>query len=196
MVSRIPSVDGAQVLDVATGTGLVARELTERGHRVIGIDQSEGMLARASTRRKGGGSLQLALGCAERLPFGSETFGAVTFTYLLRYVDEPASVLSELSRVLAPGGTLANLEFHVPPNPVWRAAWRVYTGVALPVAGAAISRDWYDVGRFLGPSIRDFYERHPLEEQLRMWREAGIVDLQVRLMSLGGGIVISGRKSG
>ena len=58
--------------------------------------------------------------------------------------------------------------------------------------GGSISQGWYDVGRFLGPSIRAFYERWPLERQLELWREAGIADVRARRMSLGGGVVIWG----
>ena len=85
------------------------------------------------------------------------------------------------------------LEFCVPRG-VWRPLWELYVGVGLPAAGRLISRGWYDVGRFLGPSIRGFYEQWPLERQLELWREAGIVDVQARRMSLGGGVVISGRR--
>jgi demethylmenaquinone methyltransferase/2-methoxy-6-polyprenyl-1,4-benzoquinol methylase len=96
--------------------------------------------------------------------------------------------------VLKPGGTLANLEFAVPSNPVWRALWFVYTRVGLPVAGRVASKAWYDVGRFLGPSISGFYRRHPPSEQLAMWRKAGIETVHARPMSLGGGVVIWGSR--
>jgi demethylmenaquinone methyltransferase/2-methoxy-6-polyprenyl-1,4-benzoquinol methylase len=128
------------------------------------------------------------------LPFADCTFDAVTFTYLLRYVDEPASVLSELARVLREGGTLASLEFHVPRNPAWRAAWHLYTRAVMPVVGRIVSRPWYEVGRFLGTSISRFYERYPLERQLSMWRAAGLSEVRARVMSLGGAVVIWGRK--
>jgi demethylmenaquinone methyltransferase/2-methoxy-6-polyprenyl-1,4-benzoquinol methylase len=118
----------------------------------------------------------------------------VTFTYLLRYVDDPAATLAELARVLRPGGTLANLEFHVPSEPVWRPAWRLYTRAVLPAAGRLVSRAWYEVGRFLGPSIEDLYRRLPLVDQLTLWRRAGIGDVRARVMSLGGGVVVWGRK--
>jgi demethylmenaquinone methyltransferase/2-methoxy-6-polyprenyl-1,4-benzoquinol methylase len=62
--------------------------------------------------------------------------------------------------------------------------------VGLPVAGAVISPGWREVGRFLGPSIRDFHARHDIVE---LWREAGVADVRARRMSLGGGIVLWGR---
>jgi demethylmenaquinone methyltransferase/2-methoxy-6-polyprenyl-1,4-benzoquinol methylase len=198
LVSRVPASPDARLLDVATGTGSVALDLARAtGSRVVGMDQSEPMLRTARARLAGDGvadRVSLALGRAECLPFPDETFDAVTFTYLLRYVDEPTSVLSELARVLREGGTLASLEFHVPGNPAWRAAWHLYTRGVMPVVGRIVSRPWYEVGRFLGPSISRFYERYPLERQLSMWRAAGLSEVRARVMSLGGAVVIWGRK--
>src|SRR4029453_15488044 len=106
------------------------------------------------------------------LPDGS--FAALTVTYLMRYVDDPGATLGELARVVRPGGTIAGLEFGVPPNPVARALWRFYVGVGLPLAGRLISPGWGAVGDFLGPSIEQFWERLPLPELLDLWRSAGI----------------------
>jgi demethylmenaquinone methyltransferase/2-methoxy-6-polyprenyl-1,4-benzoquinol methylase len=132
---------------------------------------------------------------AERLPFPPTSFDALTFTYLLRYVDDPASVLRGLAEAVRPGGTVASLEFGVPRRVVWHAAWWLYTRVVLPVAGRFVSREWYAVGRFLGPSISGYVRRHPLEDQLRHWREAGLHVIGVRTMSLGGGVVIWGQRA-
>mgnify|MGYP003407360041 CR=1 FL=1 len=95
------------------------------------------------------------------------------------------------TRVVRPGGTIASLEFCLPRG-VWRPLWELYVGVGLPAAGRVISRGWYEVGRFLGPSIRGFYEQWPLERQLELWQRAGIAEVQARRMSLGGGVVIGG----
>ncbi len=190
MVSRVPR-DGGTVLDIATGTGLVAERLLARGHRVTGLDQSPDMLAVA--RRRFGDRIELVEASATEIPFPNASFDHLTFTYLLRYVDDPGATLVELARVVRPGGTIASLEFCVPRG-VWRPLWDLYVGVGLPVAGRLISRGWYDVGRFLGPSIRGFYEEWPLERQLELWREAGIMDVRARRMSLGGGVVIWGRR--
>ena len=190
MVSRVPR-DGGTVLDVATGTGLVAERLLARGHRVTGLDQSPDMLAVA--RRRFGDRIELVEASATKIPFPNASFDHLTFTYLLRYVDDPGATLAELARVVRPGGTIASLEFCVPRG-VWRPLWDLYVEVGLPVAGRLLSRGWYDVGRFLGPSIRGFYEEWPLERQLELWREAGIMDVRARRMSFGGGVVIWGRR--
>ncbi len=181
------------MLDVATGTGAVARELIRRyGCTVVGLDQSPEMLAEA--RRRLGDEVDLVEGRAEELPFADASFDALTFTYLLRYVDDPAATLRELARVVRPGGTIASLEFAV-PHGAWRPLWELYVRVGLPAAGRAVSPGWHEVGRFLGPSIRGFYARFPLPGVLELWRDAGIEDVHARTMSLGGGVVIWGRRS-
>jgi len=193
LVSRIDAGEGDTVLDVATGTGAVARELIrQKGCTVVGLDQSPEMLAEA--RRRLGGDVRLVEGTAERLPFDDASFDALTFTYLLRYVDDPAATLRELARVVRPGGTIASLEFAVPRR-LWRPLWELYVRTTLPIAGRAISPGWQRVGGFLGTSIRDFSARWPDERLLRAWRDARIEDVRSRRLSLGGAIVIWGRRS-
>jgi demethylmenaquinone methyltransferase / 2-methoxy-6-polyprenyl-1,4-benzoquinol methylase len=197
LVSAVAPRAGDRVLDVATGTGMVAAELLGRADcSVVGIDQSAEMLAAARRRfaAEAGSRVELIEGQAEALPFADESFDALTFTYLLRYVDDPAATMRELARVLRAGGRIASLEFGVPPWPPARAAWRLYTAVGLPALGRMASREWFEVGRFLGPSIRGFYERHPLERIADYWRQVGLEDVQVRRMSLGGGVIMVARK--
>ncbi|MFL5821727.1 MAG: class I SAM-dependent methyltransferase [Solirubrobacteraceae bacterium] len=199
MVARVRASPGDRVLDVATGTGLVARELVRRyGCSVIGLDQSEEMLAGARARLAASPDLaariELVRGEAERLPFADAEFDALTFTYLLRYVDDPPATLRELARVVRPGGTIASLEFALPRRPL-RAPWLVYTRLGLPALGRLVSPAWQEVGRFLGPSIADFYARHPLEGMPAMWRAAGIERVGIRRMSLGAGMVMWGVRS-
>ncbi|HLH45973.1 MAG TPA: class I SAM-dependent methyltransferase, partial [Acidimicrobiales bacterium] len=192
MVDPIAAAAPATVLDVATGTAGVALQLAARTPaRVTGVDLTVEMLrvgasnvARSPQRAR----VDLVAGRAESLPFPDACFDALTFTYLLRYVADPAATLRELARVVRPGGVVANLEFHVPPSPLWRALWVLYTRILLPAAGWVTGgREWYDVGRFLGPSISRHYEAYPTERHVELWREAGIEDVTVRLMSLGGG---------
>jgi len=197
LVSRVDAGAGKSVLDVATGTGAVAIELArQKGCDVVGVDQSPEMLGEAE-RRIGAADLdariRLVESRAEELPFGDGSFDGLTFTYLLRYVEDPAATMRELARVLRPGGTIAMLEFGVPRR-IWRAPWELYVRVGLPLAGRAISPGWHEVGGFLGTSIRDFYARLPLDRQLALWLEAGVEDIRVRRLSLGGGIVIWGRR--
>ena len=89
---------------------------------------------------------------------------------------------------------MAGLEFFVPPGILARAPWEAYVRIGLPLAGRTVSRGWGEVGRFLGPSIRDFYRRHPLERQVALWRDAGINEVLARSLSLGGGLVTWGTR--
>jgi demethylmenaquinone methyltransferase / 2-methoxy-6-polyprenyl-1,4-benzoquinol methylase len=193
LVSRVDVGPRATVLDVATGTGAVARELLARKDcTVVALDQSPEMLAEA--RRRLPAEVKLVQARAEELPFPDAAFDALTFTYLLRYVDDPAATLRELARVVGPGGTLAGLEFAVPRG-VWRPLWDAYVGGVLPLAGRALRGGWADVGEFLGPSIRDFYAKHSERDLLELWWDAGIRDVRARRLSLGGGIVTWGRRA-
>ena len=190
LVSRLPR-DHGHVLDVATGTGLVAAELVRRGFRVTGVDQSPEMLAGA--RRRFGGSVELVEAAAESLPFPDGAFDHLTFTYLLRYVGDPGATLVELARVVRPGGVVASLEFGVPRG-VARPAWELYVRAGLPLAGRVLRNGWREVGDFLGGSIRSFWDAFPPERQLELWGAAGIREVQVRRLSLGGGVVTWGRR--
>lgn len=190
LVSRLPR--GGRVLDVATGTGLVAAELIRRGFEVTGVDQSAEMLDVA--RRRFGDKVELVEASADSLPFANDTFDHLTFTYLLRYVDDPGATLAELARVVRAGGTVASLEFGVPGG-LARPLWELYVGGVLPLAGRVLRQGWREVGDFLGGSIRSYWAEYPIERQLELWSAAGFQGLEVRRLSLGGGVVIWGTRA-
>ena len=199
LVRKVQAGSGDTVLDVATGTGMVAEALVRRyGCTVVGLDQSSEMLSGAQAKLdcdpQLASNIELVRGEAESLPFGDREFEHLTFTYLLRYVDDPGATLTELARVVKPGGRVASLEFMLPPNPMARSLWHAYTRAAMPLLGRLISPEWHEVGRFLGPSISDLYRRFPLERQLELWRAAGIEQVDARVMSFGGGVVIWGTR--
>jgi demethylmenaquinone methyltransferase/2-methoxy-6-polyprenyl-1,4-benzoquinol methylase len=170
---------------------------TDQTRTVAGIDQSPEMLAAGRERVEQAGlgdRIELREGRAEELPFTAGEFDGLTFTYLLRYVDDVPATLRELGRVVRPGGTVAMLEFGLPRG-VWRPLWELYVRVGLPAAGAVVSPGWGGVGRFLGPSIRGFWREWPEPRLLEAWREAGLTDVQARRLSVGGGIVVWGRRA-
>jgi demethylmenaquinone methyltransferase/2-methoxy-6-polyprenyl-1,4-benzoquinol methylase len=217
-----PSFPGPQrrlVLDVASGTAGVALQIASRtGASVVGVDLTEEMLrqgqrnvaaARRATARGTarpdaaareaagpGARVCLVAGRAEELPFPDASFDALTFTYLLRYVDDPQATLAELARVIKPGGLAASLEFSVPPNPAWRSAWWLYTRLVLPAGGLITGGpEWLRVGRFLGPNISGHYRNYPISWTVDAWRKAGFDDVGFRLMSLGGGLIMWGTRN-
>jgi demethylmenaquinone methyltransferase/2-methoxy-6-polyprenyl-1,4-benzoquinol methylase len=198
LVSRIPA-HAKRTVDVASGTAAVSIALAraEPERTIVGIDQSKEMLAAGGARVEQAGlasRIELREGRAEALPFADGEFDALTFTYLLRYVDDPAATMRELARVVKPGGVIAMQEFGLPRG-IWRPLWELYVRVGLPLAGAVVSPGWHEVGSFLGPSIRGFYARLPLEAQLALWRDAGITDVRCRRLSVGGGVVVWGTRT-
>jgi demethylmenaquinone methyltransferase/2-methoxy-6-polyprenyl-1,4-benzoquinol methylase len=201
MIDRVLPAPGGVILDVASGTAGVAIQLARRsGARVVGADLTRQMLARGKQNVAETGlsdRITLVTGRAEQLPFPDASFDALTFTYLLRYVDDPQATLAELARVVKPGGKVASLEFCAPPSAFWRAAWWLYTRTLLPAGGLLTGgREWLDVGRFLGPNISAHYRKYPVDWTVRAWREAGFTDVGTDLMSLGGGLIMWGTRSG
>jgi demethylmenaquinone methyltransferase / 2-methoxy-6-polyprenyl-1,4-benzoquinol methylase len=199
LVNHLAPHRPSTVLDVATGTAGVAIALAaETEARITGLDVSDAMLERGRERVRRAGlasHISLERGRAEALPSAAGSFDAVSFTYLLRYVADPEATVAELARVIRPGGHMASLDFYVPPSSIGRAAWWVYTRLVLPVAGWLLGgRAWWDVGRFLGPNIEGHYRAWPLVRIVDAWKAAGMVDVEWRVMSLGGGLVMWGTK--
>jgi demethylmenaquinone methyltransferase / 2-methoxy-6-polyprenyl-1,4-benzoquinol methylase len=198
LVSRVGVGPDDVVLDLATGTGAVALELVRRtGCSVVGVDQSPEMLAEARRRisRASTTRIRLVEGSAERLAFDDASFDGLTAAYLLRYLSDLPTGLRNLARVLRPGAPFALLDFGVPPAPLPRAAWDLYVDVGLPTLGRVISPGWYEVGRFLGGSIRDFDERWPVRRLVEVATEAGFKGVRARRLSLGGCTVLWGRRA-
>jgi demethylmenaquinone methyltransferase / 2-methoxy-6-polyprenyl-1,4-benzoquinol methylase len=199
LVSKTNAVPGARVLDVAAGTQLVSRELAVRRNlRVVALDQSEPMLRAGREPNALAGlddRIAPVLGRAERLPFRDEAFDAVTLTYLLRYVEDPAATVRELVRVVRPGGSIAMLEFHAPTGAFTRAGWTAYTRLAMPVLGALASPAWARTAAFLGPSVARFVRDHPLEGWVRWFQAAGIRHVRTRTFLFGSAVVLWGVKA-
>ncbi len=199
LVRLIDPQPGARILDVAAGTGLVTEALARHSRcEIVALDQSGPMLAAARARLDRHPELAervtLVRGEAEQLPFEDGEFDALTFTYLLRYVDDRPATMRELARVVKPGGRIGMVEFGVPARPRLRALWRVQTRVALPLVGRLVSPAWEEVGRFLGPNIEQLYADEP--DLPGLWTRAGIADVAIERMSFGAGVVMSGVRNG
>lgn len=199
LVERVGVAPRALVLDVAAGTGGVALALERRrGSKVVGLDLTESMVRRGVakvTERDRQRDVCFVVGRAEHLPFPDQAFDALTFGYLLRYVVDPMATMRELTRVVRPGGLVAALDFAVPPRRIWRALWHLYCRAVLPAGGLVLGgKAWFEVGRFLGPSIVDFDQRFPVSSLVETWRAAGLESVGTRHMSLGGGLVMWGTR--
>jgi demethylmenaquinone methyltransferase/2-methoxy-6-polyprenyl-1,4-benzoquinol methylase len=123
---------GCEAIDVAVGTGLLAREIvaiTGRPHDVTGIDLSEGMLAAA--RRKL--AIRLVQGMAEQLPFADNSADFLTMGYALRHVTDLVGAFREFHRVLRDGGTVVLLEIGKPTRALSHALVSAYLGRVVPL---------------------------------------------------------------
>ena len=137
--------------------------------------------------------MEFVRGEAERLPFADGEFDALTFTYLLRYVDDRAATMRELARVVKPRGRIAMIEFGVPASWSLRQLWRLYTRAGLPALGRLVSPAWFEVGRFLGPNIEQFHASEP--DLPGLWRTSGIGEVHERHLSFGAGLLLWGVRS-
>ena len=200
LLSQLRVSQQASVLDVCTGTGLVASEIAGRFRcHVVGIDLSEGMIERAQRNFKSARiapAVCLVRGRAENLPFADNSFDVIVFTYLLRYVEDPEATLCELSRVLKPEGQMVSLEFFVPRGPIVYGLWLLHTRLVMPMISRLLPGGWREVCSFLGPSISEFYRKYTLQDLSEMWARADVGQLQTRLLSLGGAVATWGTKGG
>ena len=176
---------GATVLDLACGTGDLCRELAAAGLRPIGADLSFGMLAAART------DAPLVQGDALRLPLPTGSVDGVTCGFALRNFVDLGAFLTEVGRVVRPGGRIALLEVAEPPNPVLRWGHSVYFGKVVPRIGGLLS-DRYAY-RYLPKSVA--YLPEP-PELLQLVRSAGFADAERTLLSGGIAQLLTGSRDG
>ena len=192
LVSRLPR-DGGHVLDVATGTGLVAAELLRRGFRVTGVDQSAEMLARARQRFGDTRRARRSLGGALAVRRRGVRPPHVHVPPALR--RRPGS---DARRALTRRASRRNVVAR--SSSASRADSRVRRGSCTSAPGsrspdARFADGWREVGDFLGDSIRSYWETYPIERQLELWSARASSDVEVRRLSLGGGVVMWGTRT-
>ncbi len=186
---------GGVALDIATGTGDLALELSRQGSRtVVGVDFCPEMMLAATEkieRSAPGAKIVFVTGDAMELPFASDTFDCIVNGFMLRNVADLPTTFNELLRVLKPGGRLACLDLTPPRGPL-RKFFALYIDAFVPILGGVVSRH-YDAYRYLARSL----SVHPDADRLcAMMRAAGLSDVGYRLMGFGTVAVHFGRKSG
>lgn len=172
-----------RVLDACSGTGDLAFEIHRRwGALVVGTDFSPAMLrlgARKASRKGVGRAVRFHAADTLRLPFRDGAFDACAAAFGLRNVCDPARGLSEMARVVRPGGRVLILEFTLPGNRLLRGAYRLYFDRLLPRVGRLLARSEIDAYRYLPDSVA----RWPRPDELRaMMERAGLRDVSADLL--------------
>jgi demethylmenaquinone methyltransferase/2-methoxy-6-polyprenyl-1,4-benzoquinol methylase len=196
LLKRLASVlerPDARILDLCCGTGDVLLDLQSKSRtRVLGADFCHPMLVTAHQKAAGRGFQALLIeGDAMQLPLADASLDAISMAFGFRNLVNYSGALTELQRVLKPGGTLAILEFSHPSGVLMRNAYRFYSSVVLPAVGASISgsREAYT---YLPESVSKF----PKAEALRdMLTAAGFVDSRFELLTGGVAALHSGVKA-
>ncbi len=153
---------GDVVLDLAAGTGTSSQPFADRGATVVPCDFSLGMLRVGKQARP---DLPFTAGDGTRLPFADDTFDAVTISFGLRNIVDPAAGLAELLRVTRPGGRLVVCEFSHPTNAAFRTVYLEYLMRALPAIARAVSSS-PDAYVYLAESIRAWPDQRGLADLL------------------------------
>ncbi len=180
VLAAVDPQPGERVLDLAAGTGTSSEPFAERGATVVPCDFSLGMLQVGKQARP---ALPFTAGDGTRLPFGDDTFDAVTISFGLRNIVDPAAGLREMLRVTRPGGRLVVCEFSAPTNAAFRTLYLEYLMRALPAISRAVSSS-PDAYVYLAESIRAWPDQPALAALIG---EAGWRRPQWR--NLSGGIV-------
>lgn len=145
VVTLVGNTNPDAVLDIATGTGDLAINLTKTGaKKIVGLDLSEGMLAvgRKKIREKNlSEQIEMVQGDSEALPFEDGSFDAITVAFGVRNFEDLEKGLSEIYRVLKPGGIFVVLETSVPTKFPFKQGYHFYTRNLLPVIGKLFSKD-------------------------------------------------------
>jgi demethylmenaquinone methyltransferase/2-methoxy-6-polyprenyl-1,4-benzoquinol methylase len=179
-VRAVAPMPGERILDVAAGTGTSSAALQRHGARVVAVDFSAGMVAEGRRKHK---KIEFVEADAHNLPFGDDEFDAVTISFGLRNMQEPKVALSEMYRVLKPGGRLVVCEFSRPPVAIFRAGYWAYLRYVMPTIVDRTSSN-PAAYTYLAESIRKW----PDQGELSQWlRAAGFIRVAYR--NLTGGIV-------
>jgi len=180
-IATVRAVDpqpGARILDVAAGTGTSSAALARSGATVVALDFSAGMIAEGRRRHP---KIEFVEADAEKLPFGDDEFDAVTISFGLRNVEHPKTALSEMYRVLKPGGRLVICEFSKPPRALFRTGYAAYMRFVMP-AVAALASSNKDAYGYLRESI----EQWPDQGTLTQWvRGVGFTRVAYRNLTAG-----------
>lgn len=193
-VSLLSEHKPLKVLDVATGTGDLAIAISKlHPEQINGIDISEGMLEIAKNKITGKNScsmIRFSTGDAENIPFSDDTFDAVTVAFGVRNYENLQKGLSEMRRVLKPGGVMQILEFSQPSSRIFRMFYRIYSKTFIPLAGKIISGNKMAYS-YLPDSVAAFPSGNSF---LAIMKETGLQKLNQFPLTMGIATIYTGKK--
>jgi demethylmenaquinone methyltransferase/2-methoxy-6-polyprenyl-1,4-benzoquinol methylase len=171
-----------RVLDVATGTGDLAIALANGGAlQVVGLDFAAPMIASAETKRHGRDDVQFLIGDAMALPFADAAFDGCTVSFGLRNMPDYLAALTEMARVIKPGGRLVCLELTSYRAPVLGAVFGFYFERIVPLVGGLLSGD-RAAYRYLPASVGAFPDARTLAD---LMKRAGFAQVEIERAGLG-----------
>ena len=194
VINIIKNYKPSRILDVATGTGdLAIAAKVCKPERIDGIDISEGMLElgrKKIIRKKLDQLIRLQHGDAESIPFYDRTFDAITVAFGVRNFENLDKGLSEMFRVLKPGGICVVLEFTMPVRFPVKQFYQFYFRSILPVVGRLFSKD-ASAYTYLHDSVQAFPQRKEFLERLK---NAGFTQVKFQTLSMGIAAIYTGSK--
>lgn len=159
VVAAVAATNPDSILDIATGTGDLAIQMANTGAgRIVGLDLSEGMLSvgrKKIAAKNLNIEIEMVQGDSENLPFEDESFDAITVAFGVRNFENLELGLSEIFRVLKPGGIFVVLETSVPTRFPFKQGYKIYSSMILPAIGKLFSKD-KDAYSYLSESAASF----------------------------------------
>ena len=168
------------IIDIATGTGDIAFDLIQKNNFIVGIDNAKQMLEIAN-QKKTSGNISFQLEDAENMSFKNNSFNAATVSFGVRNFEDLSKGLTEIKRILTPGGKLVILETAVPSFFILRFGYFLYTRMIIPLIGKIIAQN-KNAYKYLSNSAEHF----PHGEEFKLiLKRIGFKDIEIKYLSLG-----------
>ena len=168
------------IIDIATGTGDIAFDLIQENNHVVGIDNAKKMLEIAN-QKKTSGNISFQLEDAENMSFENDSFNAATVSFGVRNFEDLSKGLTEIKRILVPGGKLVILETAVPSFFILRFGYFLYTKMIIPLIGKIIAQN-KNAYKYLSNSAQHF----PYGKEFKVILERiGFENIKIKYLSLG-----------
>ena len=195
VIKMVLKDEPGSILDIATGTGDLAIQFAalRPGINVVGIDISEGMLSVARNKVSGNAlyeNLKFMNGDSEAMPFEDNSFEAITVSFGIRNFENLEKGLSEIFRVLKPGGKFVILETSVPSRFPFKQGYYIYARGIMPLMGRVLSKD-----KVAYKYLADSASKFPHGEELNnILRKIGFIEVENKPQTFGAASIYSASK--